>query len=156
TTDYTYDGSGHILTLTAVLPTGTPPERTQYVYTTSSVPGSAVASNDLLVMVGHPDRTTGLPNLNDATLTEKYTYNGARQQRTARWDRNGTQHDYAYDVVGRRTSDTTTLATGSQVDNAVRTLEKAYDSAGRPYLFTSRNPSGTVVTQVQYDFNGFS
>ena len=154
TTDFTYDGSGHVLTRTAVLPSDAL-QRTQYVYTTSSVGGSAIESNDLLVKVGHPDKTSGLPNLTDTTLNETFTYNGVAQQKTARLDRNETEHAYQYDVVGRMLADTATLGPSSTVDYAVRRLEKAYDTAGRLYLCTSLDPVGDVVNQVRHDYNGF-
>ena len=50
----------------------------------------------------------------------------------------------------------TTLASG--VDGAVRRLETAYDTAGRPFLFSSYDAAsgGNVVNQVQRVFNGLS
>src|SRR5207244_6613787 len=48
----------------------------------------------------------------------------------------------------------TTLGTG--VDGTIRRIETAYDTGGRPYLFTSYNAAsgGSIVNQVQYAFNG--
>src|SRR5690606_3744355 len=70
-------------------------------------------------------------------------------------DRNGTVHTYAYDVLGRITSDAvTTLGTG--VDGAVRRIETAYDGQGNAYRFTSYDAAsgGNIVNQVQRGFNG--
>lgn len=58
-------------------------------------------------------------------------------------------------LFGRLTADAvTTLA--SSVDGVIRRLETAYDTAGRPYLFTSYDAasSGNVVNQVQREYNG--
>ena len=58
-------------------------------------------------------------------------------------------------MIGRLTADAvTTLASG--VDGAVRRLEIAYDTAGRPYLYTSYDAasSGNIVNQVQQVYNG--
>ena len=45
---------------------------------------------------------------------------------------------------------------GSGVDGAVRRLEFNFDTAGRPYQFTSYDASsgGNVVNQVQREYNG--
>ncbi len=59
------------------------------------------------------------------------------------------------DVVGRTLSDSATVL-GTGVDGAVKRLETAYDTAGRPYLFTSHSVAtgNSVVNQVQRAFNG--
>ena len=69
-------------------------------------------------------------------------------------DRNNTTHLFEYDVVGRPTVDRTAPPAG--IDPTVKRLETAYNSAGRAYLFTSYSATfgGTVVNQVQRDFNG--
>ena len=48
----------------------------------------------------------------------------------------------------------TTLGTG--VDGAVRRVESAYDGQGNAYLMTSYDATtaGTIVNQVQREFNG--
>ncbi|HXG13434.1 MAG TPA: RHS repeat domain-containing protein, partial [Gemmataceae bacterium] len=89
-----------------------------------------------------------------AADSEKYTYN-ALGEVTTRTDRNGSVHAYSYDVLGRLTADAvTTLASG--VDGAIRRIETAYDTAGRPFRFTSYDaPSGgNVVNQVERVYNG--
>ncbi len=154
TTEWTYDGSGHVLTHTARLPAGEQ-QTTGYVYAAQTgAGGSDVNSNELLTTVKHPDRTTGLPST-DLSQQEFYFYNGVGQQKTARYDRNGTYHFYAYDVVGRRTFDSVSLGTG--VDGAVQAVGLSYDDAGRPHRLVSyTTPEGTTaVNEVQQRYNGF-
>ena len=70
--------------------------------------------------------------------------------------RNGTEHSYGYDVLGRRISDAvTTLGTG--VDGAVRRIAVAYDGAGMAALTSSYDAAsgGAVLNQVGRVFNGF-
>jgi RHS repeat-associated protein len=152
TTEYTYDGSNHVLTLQADLPGGGY-QRTQYVYGVTTSGGSDVNSNDGLASVQYPDPSSGSPS---NTLTESYTANALGQNKTST-DRNGTVHTYSYDVLGRLTADAvTTLASG--VDGAVRRLTVAYDTGGRAYLLTSWDAAsgGSVVNQVQRAFNGLA
>jgi hypothetical protein len=70
-------------------------------------------------------------------------------------DRDGNVHGYSYDVLGRMTADAVT-SLGTGVDGTVRRIETAYDTGGRPYLFTSYNAAsgGSIVNQVQDAFNG--
>jgi YD repeat-containing protein len=77
TTQYTYDGSNHIVTLSAVLP-GYVSETTQYTY---GVTGSVINSNDLLASVAYPGETP----------TDSYTYDAVGETLT-HTDRNGTSH----------------------------------------------------------------
>jgi YD repeat-containing protein len=147
TTQFTYDGDDHLLTNTLVLPGGGQ-ETTEYVY---GISGSMITSNDLLAAVYYPDPTTGAASSSQA---DTYTYN-ALGETTSSTDRNGTTHDYTYDVLGRQTADAVaTLGTG--VDGAVMRLETAYDSQGNPYLFTSYDAAsgGDIVNQVLRQFNG--
>jgi RHS repeat-associated protein len=150
TTEFTYDGSGHVLTVKALLTSGAY-EQTQYVYGVTTGGGSGVNSNDLVAELRYPDKSSG-----NVSSTEKeiYSYNALGQPKTAQ-DRNGNVHAYSFDVLGRPTADAvTTLGTG--IDGAVRRLETAYDTQGNPYLFTSYDAAsaGNVVNQVQRDFNG--
>src|SRR5262249_36909893 len=149
TTEYTFDGSSHMVTLQADLASSTY-EQTKFVYgvTTTS---SAINSNDILGAMQYPDKTTGNPSSSEQ---ESYTVN-ALGQRTTYTDRNGNVHTLTYDVLGRITSDAVTTL-GSGVDGAVRRLETAYDTQGNPYLFTSFDAAsgGNVVNQVQRAFNG--
>jgi RHS repeat-associated protein len=150
TTEFTYDGSNHLLTLQADLAGGAF-ERTQWNYGTSTAAGDVITSNDVLKNVRYPDKSSGVPS---ATEQETYTVNGLAQTATVT-DRNGNVHSLSYDVLGRLTADAvTTLGVG--VDGAVRRMEIAYDTQGNPYLFTSYDAAsgGNVVNQVQRDFNG--
>jgi RHS repeat-associated protein len=141
TTAYTYDGDGHILTVTAVLPDNVT-QTTQYVYGVTGV----INSNDLLAATIYPDN--GQPH------TEHDTYNALGELAT-KTDRNGTTHSYHYDVLGRQTVDAVTTL-GQGVDGSVRRLETAYDTGGRPYLYTSYDAasSGHIVNQVKQIYNG--
>ncbi len=148
-TELTYDGSDHLLTVQANLPSGGY-QKTQYVYGVSTATGSAVNSNDVLAAVKYPDKTTGNPS---DSPKESYTVN-TLGERTTRTDRNGSVHSYSYDVVGRFTADAVTPGTG--VNGAVRRLQVGYDTAGRPDLYTSYDAAsgGNVVNQVQQVYNG--
>jgi RHS repeat-associated protein len=154
TANTTYDGLDHVLTVTAVMPTGTPSQTTGYVYGVTTAGGSGVNSNDLLAKLEYPDPTTGNPSTS-ASNQEAYQYNAVGDPTTFT-DPNGTVHSYSYDVLGRQTADAaTTLGTG--VDGAVRRLTTAYDTGDRPYLDTSYNAAvgGSIVNQVQDAYNGF-
>jgi RHS repeat-associated protein len=157
TTAYTYDGDDNRLTVTGVLPSGTPSETTEYVYGVSTATGSAINSNDLLAATIYPDPATGQPST-DPSQHESYAYN-ALGQITSVIDRNGTTHAYRYDTLGRRKSDSVTIAIGNpnNVDTTVLRLDTAYDSQGNAYLFTSYadtvDPS-PIVNQVERTFNG--
>jgi RHS repeat-associated protein len=150
TVRYGYDGSDHLTSLTVDLPGGGV-QQTQWVYGVTTAGGNGVTSNDLLREVRHPDPATGLASASEA---ETVTYNALGQTRTAT-DRNGTEHTYRYDVLGRLTSDAVTTL-GAGVDGAVRRLETAYDTQGNAYLFTSYDAAvgGNVVNQVLRQFNG--
>src|SRR5262249_55952862 len=149
TTEYTYDGSSHMLTLQADL-ANSAYEQTKFVYgvTTTS---SAINSNDIQSAMQYPDKSTGNPSSSEQ---ESYTVN-ALGQRTTYTDRNGNVHTYSYDVLGRQISDSITTL-GSGVDGAVRRIDTAYDTQGNAYLFTSYSDTGgtTIVNQVQRKFNG--
>jgi RHS repeat-associated protein len=150
TTEYTYDGSNHVLSLQADLVAGAH-EQTSYVYGVTTSSGSNINSNDILAATQYPDPTTGNAS---SGQQETYTVN-ALGERTGFTDRNGNVHAYIYDVLGRLTSDQVTTL-GSGVDGAVQRLDTAYDTQGNPYLFTSYStPSATtVVNQVERAFNG--
>jgi RHS repeat-associated protein len=149
-TQYAYDGDGNLLSVTADEPGGAY-QQTAYVYGVSTATGSAVNSNDVLAAVQHPDPSTGNAS---ATQQESYQVN-ALGQVTQYTDRNGSVHQYTYDVLGRQTSDAVTTL-GAGVDGAVRRVDTAYDSQGNAYLLTSYDaPSGgNVVNQVQNAYNG--
>jgi RHS repeat-associated protein len=149
TTEYTYDGSGHMLTLQADLPAGAF-EQTQFVYGVTTAGGSTINSNDILAATEYPDPSTGLPS---TSQKESYTVDGLGE-RISLSDRNGNVHSYTFDILGRLTADAvTTLGTG--VDGAVRRITTAYDTGGRPYLYTSYDSAsgGNIVNQVQQVYN---
>jgi YD repeat-containing protein len=160
TTEYTYDGSNHQLTVQADRENGSF-ERTQYVYGVDTSHGSQVNSSDILAATRYPNPTTGNPNPNDA---EKYTYNALGQTLTYSdriVDNQGMPapdvHTYSYDVLGRQTADKITTL-GANVDGSVLRLDAAYDGQGNAYLFSSYSATagGTnnIVNQVQDQFNG--
>ncbi len=153
-TDYTYDGANHLLTVTAELPNNVP-ETTQHVYGVTTDSGSALNSNDLLAATIYPDTGTGQLN------TESYTYDALGELAT-KMERNfnsslnlSQTHAYTYDVLGRQTSDAVTVL-GDGVDGSVLRLDMAYDTGGRPYLYTSYADTDgtTVVNQFQQVYNG--
>jgi RHS repeat-associated protein len=150
TTNYTYDGSNHRLTLQAV-ETGGASETTKWIYGVTTGTGSNLNSNDILATVQYPDPSTGSPS---SSYQESYTVNTLGDLLTYT-DRVGNVHTYSYDVLGRQTSDAiTTLASG--FDNSVLRLQKAYDALGNAYLLTSYNAAsgGSIVNQVQQVYNG--
>ncbi|WP_161968070.1 RHS repeat domain-containing protein [Fimbriiglobus ruber] len=149
-TEYTYDGAGHTLTLTADEPGGAY-EQTAYVYGATTAGGSGVNSNDLLVTTEWPDPTTGAPS---TSQEDTQTVNALGQVLTST-DRNGSTHTLTYDVLGRVTSDAVTTL-GSGVDGSVRRIATAYDTQGNAYLTTSYNAAsgGSVVNQVEDVYNG--
>jgi RHS repeat-associated protein len=151
TTQFTYDGDDHVLTVKALEPASAY-QTTQYVYGVTTAGGSDVNSNDILAATQYPDPTTGNPS---SAQQESYTVNELGQVKTFT-DRNGNVHTYTFDILGRMTADAITTL-GSGVDGGVRRLEIAYDTGGRPYLFTSYDAAvgGNIVNQVQRTFNGF-
>jgi RHS repeat-associated protein len=153
-TEYTYDGVGDVVTQTALQPAGTVAQVTQYVYGVTPDGGSALNSNDLLAATLYPDPMTGLPSPNQQ---ETYSYN-ALGQRLTYVDRNMTMHQYTYDVLGRQTADAVTIPPGSTVDTHTQRLETAYDTGGRPYLYTSYDATtgGNIVNQIEQVYNGLS
>jgi len=150
TTEFTYDGDGHTLTVKADLVSGTY-ETTQFVYGVTISGGSAVASNDVLAATEYPDPSSGNPS---SSSEETYTVNALGQNLTMT-DRDGNVHTYTYDVLGRLTSDAVTTL-GSGVDGAVRRIQTAYDTQGNAYLTTSYDSAsgGSIVNQVEDVYNG--
>ena len=99
-TTWVYDGLSHIYQLTAVMPSGTNSQTTQYNYGVATSGSSAINSNDLLASVQYPDKTAGTPGTN-ASDKQTYVLNAIGQQ-TSYVDQNGTTHAYVYDLLGRR------------------------------------------------------
>lgn len=158
-TAYTYDGIGNVTHLKAVLPDGPDAgtdydvQDTQYVYGATTARGDGINSNDVLIAVRYPDKSTGLASVGEE---EKFETN-ALGQTTEKTDRNGNVHTFTYDVLGRLTSDTvTTLGTG--VDGAIRRIDTTYNTQGLPETITSYSNvdglSTQIVNQVQRKYNG--
>jgi uncharacterized delta-60 repeat protein/RHS repeat-associated protein len=130
-------------------------QTTQYVYGVTTAGGSEVNSNDLLAKVQYPDKTSGSPG-SGTSYAEVFAYD-ALGETTSVTDRNGSVHAYDYDVLGRMTTDNV-VTLGGGVDGGVRRLDYTYDTAGRPFQFTSRsgtNATSTVVNEVQRLYNGY-
>ncbi len=152
TTNYTYDGSGHMLTLQA-MEVGGGSETTQWNYGVSTGTGSDINSNDILSSVEYPDPSTGSPS---TSYEELYTVDALGDNLTNK-DRAGNVHTYTYDVLGRLTSDAiTTLASG--FDNSVLDVQTAYNALGDAYTITNLNAAsgGTIVNQVEDVYNGLN
>jgi RHS repeat-associated protein len=150
TTDYSYDGSNHVITLTAELPGGGE-QQTKFNYGVTTTGGSGITSNDVLASVDHPDPSTGTASSSQRDL---YTVDALGEVVTYQ-DRDGNVHTYTLDVLGRETSDAiTTLGTG--VDGTVRRIDTAYDTQGNAFLFTSYDSAsgGTALNQVENIYNG--
>jgi RHS repeat-associated protein len=149
-TEYTYDGMSHVLTLQADLPSSAY-QQTKWIYGVTTSGGSGLNSNDIVSAVQHPDKSTGNPSSSEQ---DSQTVDALGETLTAT-DRNGNVHSLTYDVLGRLTSDAVTTL-GSGVDGAVRRIDTAYDTQGNPYLLTSYADTAgtTIVNQVQRAFNG--
>ncbi len=147
-TNYYYDGNNNLTYVQANEPGGAYQE-TRYVYGVTTASGSGVNSNDILSAAQYPDPSTGKPS---SSQEDKYLTN-ALADVVQYTDRNGTVHQYSYDVLGRLTSDNVTTL-GAGVDGTVRQITSAYDSQGNLYLITSLDGSGNVLNQVQRQYNG--
>jgi YD repeat-containing protein len=130
TTTYTYDGNGDVLTMTAVMPSGTPSQTTAYIYGVGVSGG--LFSNDLFAGVEYPDPTTGYAS-GSAANDVSYAYDNLGET-TVKIDQNGTTHDYSYDPLGRLTLDAVTLASGNpqNVDTSVLALGYSYNALSLP------------------------
>ena len=155
TTDYTYDGDGHVTSMTAVMPAGEASQTTFYNYGVSTAGGSGIDDNDLLHAVFYPDPTTGAAS---SLQAEYYAYDALGEQ-TAYTDRNGTAHTYTYDALGRLTSDAVSFAAGSTVDQTVKMLAYAYNDAGLLASATSYSSTAggaaNIVNQDVDTYDGF-
>lgn len=153
TTTNTYDANGDVLTMTAVMPSGTNSQTTAYVYGVGVNVGTDLFSNDLIAKVEYPDKTTGQAST-AASNDQSFAYDFLGDK-TSFTDQNGTTHAYLFDVLGRLTADkVTTFGTG--VDQTVKRLGFSFDDAGRPFQQTSyTDANGTVVlNQVRDVYNG--
>jgi RHS repeat-associated protein len=153
TTAYTYDGSGHTVTMKAVNNTsngGT--QTTQYVY--GGFTAGALQNNDLLRQIRYPIASgtgVGTPGTTSA-YTETFTYDNLGEVLT-KTDRNGYIHTYTYDSLGRITGDSASYKPSpTQIGTAVikdGTFEESPSSASNYWTFTgnagttSGNADGT-------------
>lgn len=154
TTEFEYDGLDRMIKYKAYFGQSVEDyQLTQYVYGVTTADGSKINSNDLLRVTIHPAIDPGQAGPLQQDLSS-YDALGTAIKIT---DRRGVVHEYAFDVLGRPLTDKVTSLGGSLiVDGSVRRLETAYDSAGRPWKFTSYTSSdGTVVyNQVERTYNG--
>jgi YD repeat-containing protein len=173
TTNYSYTLDNLIATMTAVNST-TGDQTTFWLYGTT-LTDSGVARNDLLRLTAYPTATPGWSSLTVddwanltvdqwAALTAdptgdvtSVTYNRLGQ-RTTFTDQRGTVRTLYYDLLGRQTNDCVTTV-GSNTDNAVLQIARAYEIRGMVSTITSYDNatvgSGTVVNQVQLTYNTF-
>jgi RHS repeat-associated protein len=150
-TVFTYNGNDQIVTMTAVMSSGTPSQVTEYVYgvVTTGTQASSLFSNDLLREVRYPSTATGQPS---SSNYERYSYNALGEKLVSR-DRKNTQHGFTYDLLGRAISDELLVFTG--VDSTVRKLTYTYDSAGRLEFATSVGANNVILNQILRQYNGF-
>ena len=139
-TDYVYHANGQVYTMTVVNAT-TGNQVTTYNYGTT-LSNSNLASNLLLRTIEYPDGE-------DVVMS----YNGQGQVAT-KTDQLGTVHALAYDALGRLSSDTVTLADGSEVDGTVLSILYYYDPRGMLYYVRSLSVD-TVINEVQMVYNDF-
>jgi len=78
--------------MTAVMPSGTPSQATQYVYGVTGAAGG-VFSNDLLAKIEYPDLSTGAAS-SDPSNDVSYTYDNLGET-ASKTDQNGTTHWYS-------------------------------------------------------------
>jgi len=156
TTNYSYDGNGNVVKMTAVQPSpggNTPSQTTDFVYGVGGG-NNTIFSNDLLATVQFPDKTTGSAS-SAAADDQTFAYDrlGERLYLT---DQNGTTHQYILDSLGRLTADKIT-AFGTGVNQTIKRLQYAFDTAGRPYQQTSYTDAAgtTIANQVQDAYDGF-
>ncbi len=165
TTQYTYDGAGHILTMTADMPSGQTSQTTAYIYNVANATSQGLTttpvifSNDLLWVVEYPNPTTGNASTS-SSYQNLFTYDALGETLTKR-DQNLTLHTYGYDVLGRETSDSVTFPQGNSqnIDTSILRIETSYNTQGLTDKITSYSSatggSGAIVNQIQDVYNGF-
>src|SRR4051812_28127383 len=95
---------------------------TTYVYGVTSGGGSNINSNDILAEVDYP-------TVSGSSQDESFTVD-ALGEKTSYTDRNGNEHDYSCDVLGRMTSDVVATL-GSGVNGSVRRVNYTFTPAGQ-------------------------
>jgi RHS repeat-associated protein len=171
TTNFLFDSSGRLSQQTALNPKGSgagvESQTTQYVYgTIANLATPPVYRNDILVARIYPDSDdtynpagaagSQLGNGTDGVYDRvEFTYDYASRKSTAK-DQRGVVHTYAYDSVGRFSSDTVTTVP-SGVDGSILRMGKSYDSLSRAQFLTSYSDTGgtTVVSQVKETYDGW-
>jgi RHS repeat-associated protein len=151
-TSYVYDGSGNIRQRVAHTHDGSSSEKVQvtgYVYGTAGDTNSHVASNSLLREVHYPDETTGEASSSSAYRV-RYSYNRLGEVRW-REDQNGTEHDYARDLAGRVTLDTSS-EWGTSIDDRVRKIRAAFNEMGRLASVESLGAFDAVLNEVEFAY----
>lgn len=116
-------------------------------------PANDLWSNDTLIAVRYPDKSTGAAS---AAEQETFTFDALGQRKTYA-DRNGTVHEYQYNVVGQLISDTAATL-GSGVDDDIQRIDYSYDAAGRPFEISSYHNiagTGTPENEIRRTYNGF-
>jgi RHS repeat-associated protein len=146
TTLTAYTPDDQVATLTAVNP-ATGDQTTRYLYGTT-LAASKIARADLLSAVQYPDAE-------DAADCVQYGYN-LQSQITRMQDQNGSVHEYGFDGLGRKLSDTVTTL-GAGVDDAVLRIDTRYEIRGMVDLVTSYSDTITVdeVNYVYLTYNEF-
>ncbi|HXE53178.1 MAG TPA: LamG-like jellyroll fold domain-containing protein [Tepidisphaeraceae bacterium] len=151
----TFDGIDDVLSMKAVLPSGS--QETDYIYGIGGTSGLNLFSNDVIQKIEYPDKTSGAP-ATVASEQQSFGYNLLGEE-TSFTDQNGTSHTYLRDALGRLTSDIITLPTGNPmgIDQSVMRLGFSYNGLGLPFKQTSYSDASgiSIVNQVEDLYNGF-
>jgi len=144
--DFVFGPGGLLAQLIARNPT-TGDQATRYQYGVDRT-NSDLASNRIL-------RSEIFPDAVDSSDRETYGYNRQGQTKQKR-DRNGTVHDYVFDMLGRTTFDAATVIAAG-IEAAVQQIGLSYDVRGMVEKVTSYSDLGTTkANEVQNAFNSFS
>jgi YD repeat-containing protein len=155
--EYAWNSSGQLQQLTLVN-SDTGNQVTQWIYGVT-LPGSAIASNNLLQSKIYPesaDRPLSANGSNAPYAQLLYAYN-RQGQKTTFTDADGTVHDYAYDRLGRSLADAVTTL-GSGLDHSVLCIGRTYEVRGMLATGTSyatASPSETVVNELALTYDPF-
>jgi hypothetical protein len=140
TMTWTYNGDGNMISITAYN-AATGNQTTAFEFGVSA-PASGFWTNDLLHAVTYPDGETVI-----------HEYN-RQSQRITTTDQNGTVHQFAFDNLGRQTTDQVATL-GNGIDDAIMAIATAYEVRNLVTTITSLDSSGNAVNQVQRVYNGF-
>jgi len=152
TTNYTYDGEDHVLTMTAEVPGGTN-QTTEYYY--GGYFGNNVHNNDLLQSIAYPDPTTGQPS---GYIDTSFFYNDLGEQSEAELvrDANNSFDFYTYDVLGRLTGTYDQNDSEPYIDTSASDVGYTYDTNGQLSCATvyGWDDGPVILSQVQEVYNG--